>query len=98
MVVAPTVLADGARAGDVLPALVLELPAATAAWIPALVIYRKLNRLAWTQRKECLTEVMALSKAVLALPPRDSETTEGRPVDLWLVITQLRPETLEKEK
>jgi len=48
--------------------------------------------------RKYLTEVMALSKAVLALPPRDNETTEGRPVDLWLVITQLRPETLEKEK
>ena len=38
---------------------------------------------------------MALSKAVLALPPKDIKTTEGRLVDLWLVITQLRPETLE---
>jgi len=51
MVVAPTVLADGARAGDVLPASVLELPAATAAWIPALVIYRKLKWLAMDTEK-----------------------------------------------
>ena len=34
---APTVMAEAARAGDVFPALVLELPAATTTWTPAAV-------------------------------------------------------------
>lgn len=38
---------------------------------------------------------MALSRAVLALPPRDKETMEGRPEALAWVMTQLRPVTLQ---
>jgi hypothetical protein len=34
MVDAPTVMADGARAGEVLAALVALLPAATVTWMP----------------------------------------------------------------
>ncbi len=37
MVLAPTVTAEGARAGDVVLASVLEFPAATATCIPLLV-------------------------------------------------------------
>jgi len=37
IVVAPTVLALGARAGDVVPAFAPSFPAATVTWIPDLV-------------------------------------------------------------
>lgn len=46
MVLAPTVTAEGARAGEVEPASVLELPAATATWTPALVSWWK-HQMTW---------------------------------------------------
>lgn len=42
------------------------------------------------------TVVTALSKAVEIPPPRDIETTVGRPeARAWVNNTQLRPDTLE---
>ena len=43
------------------------------------------------------TVVTALSKAVETPPPRDIETTVGRPEARAWVNTQLRPDTLKVE-
>jgi len=44
IVVAPTVFALGARAGDEFPASAPSFPAATVTWIPALVNWRRFIR------------------------------------------------------
>jgi hypothetical protein len=79
MVEAPTVIADGARAGEKPEALALELPAATTVWTPAAV-----------------SEETALSREVVAEPPRDMETMEGRPEAAACCWTYWRPLTLKE--
>jgi len=93
IVVAPTVFALGARAGDVFPASTPSFPAATVTWIPAPVNWRRFIKQSKARREVTThTDATALSRAEDAPPPSDIEAIVG---PLARKRTKFRPETLK---
>ena len=93
IVVAPTVFALGARAGDVFPASTPSFPAATVTWIPAPVNWRRFIKQSKARREVTThTDATALSRAEDAPPPSDIEAIVG---PLARERTKPRPETLK---